>query len=154
MKVTNIIGSTVLAGFIIMSSSSEVFAESSTDISEPLVLRKIMQDMGKNMQAISEGISREDWKLVEINASLVADHPRPPMMEKARILSFVGANMSKFKGHDGKTHEAARELGEIASEEDGYGVIQAFMRLQNTCLACHQRFRKSFQAHFYKSSTD
>ena len=154
IKAMSAIRLTVVTGLVIIASSSQVLAESSTDKFKPLALRKIMRDLGKNMQAISDGISREDWKLVEKNAFQVADHPQPPLTEKVRILSFVGTNVSKFKGHDGKTHNAARELGEIASEEDGYGVIQAFMRLQNTCLACHQRFRRSFQENFYKSSSD
>ncbi len=59
-----------------------------------------MQDLGKNMQAITDGISREDWELVEKAASQVADHPRPPFGEKVRILGFVGTNVSKFKGYD------------------------------------------------------
>ncbi|MBE9564814.1 MAG: cytochrome C, partial [Proteobacteria bacterium] len=58
-----------------------------------------MRDMGKNMQVIADGISREDWKLIEKTAPLIADHPQPPISEKVRILAFVGTDVSKFKGH-------------------------------------------------------
>jgi cytochrome c556 len=124
----------------------QAFAETNP---EPLALQRIMKDMGKNMQVIADGISREDWKLVEKTAPLIADHPQPPVFEKVKILAFVGTDVSKFKGYDGKTHEAARVLGESAAREDGYAIISDFATLQNTCLMCHQSFRKKFQEHFY-----
>jgi cytochrome c556 len=149
MRTAYIIRTTLLAGFAVIAASSQTLAETAPDSSEPLALRKIMQDLGKNMQAITDGISREDWELVEKAASQVADHPQPPFGEKVRILGFVGSDVSKFKGYDGETHNAAYVLGEVAAEKDGYGVVSAFSTLQNTCLACHQSFRKSFQEHFY-----
>lgn len=80
---------------------------------------------------------------------VAADHPQPPFVERIQILSFVGSNVSPFKAHDNKTHNAAIALGKAAIEKDGCKVITAFSILQNTCLTCHQNFRKSFQEHFY-----
>ena len=153
MKTSYIKTRHLLAGIVIIIASSQVFAESATNSTSssdgPLALRKIMQDMGKNMQTIAYGISREDWQLVEKTAPQIADHPQPPLSEKIRVLAFVGTDISKFKGHDEKTHEAARVLERSAAREDGYAVIADFATLQNTCLMCHQCFRKSFQEHFY-----
>jgi len=116
---------------------------------KPLALRKIMQDLGKNMQVITDGISREDWEMVAKVAPLIADHPQPPLVEKMRILSFVGSDMGKFKSHDEKTHRAAQALEQAAARSDGQAVISSFATLQNSCLACHQGFRKPFLEHFY-----
>jgi cytochrome c556 len=116
---------------------------------KPLALRRIMQDIGKNMQVITDGISREDWELVAKTAPLIADHPQPPLVEKIRILSFVGSDAGQFKGHDEKTHQAAQELRHVAKRQDGPAVVAAFATVQNNCLACHQKFRKPFMAHFY-----
>ena len=153
MKTSYIKKRPLIAGIAFIIACSQVFAEtpanSIVSSAEPLVLRKIMQDMDKNMQTITEGISREDWKLVEETAPQIADHPQPPLSEKVRIMAFVGTDASKFKQSDGKTHEAARVLEESAAREDGYAVIADFATLQNTCLMCHQRFRKLFQEHFY-----
>jgi len=80
--------------------------------SEPLVLKKIMQDMGENMQVIVDGISREDWELVEKTTPLIANHPQPLMEERVKVLSFINKDASKFKSYDGKTHESAVALGE------------------------------------------
>ncbi len=146
MKTSHIKGNSLIAGAVIIMTCSQTFAETNP---ESLALQKIMKGMGKNMQVIADGISREDWKLVEKTAPLIADHPQPPVFEKVKILAFVGTDVSKFKGYDGKTHEAARVLGESATREDGYAIISNFATLQNTCLMCHQHFRKSFQEHFY-----
>lgn len=115
----------------------------------PLELRKIMQELGRHMQNVAEGIAREDWARVEKVAPLIADHPQPPLAEKARILAFVGADTGRFRNHDRKTHEAAKAMGQAAANQDGHAVIAAFQALQSSCLDCHQAFRKPFVAHFY-----
>ncbi len=136
----------IITAMILMASSAQTLAETTA---EPLALQKIMSDMGKNMQVIADGISREDWKLVANTAPLIANHPQPPMMEKVKIMTFMGTDMGTFKGYDGKTHQAAQLLGETAATGNGQAVIADFATLQNTCLACHQQFRKPFQEHFY-----
>lgn len=151
MKVAYIFRRTWYSGFLIIAINCQLFAGviPNSNTTEPLALRKIMSDLGKNMQTITDGISREDWKLVEKAASQVADHQQPPFVERIQILSFIGSNVSLFKAHDNKTHNAAIALGKAATGKDGYKVITAFSTLQNTCLACHQNFRKSFQEYFY-----
>lgn len=135
-------------GTLLASTCLQAWADDAGK-TKPLALRKIMQDMGKNMQLITDGISREDWEIVAKVAPLVADHPQPPMAEKLRILQFAGVNAGKFKEYDEKTHLAARALEQAAMRSDGQAVISSFATLQNSCLACHQRFRKPFVENFY-----
>ena len=137
---------------LIIVTSNNLFAAAilNTDSTEHLVLRKIMSDMGKNMQIITDGISRENWKQVKKTALRIADHPQPPFTEKLRILSFVGSDVSKYKEHDQITHDLAIKLSRAAIEKDAYKVISVFTSLQNACLACHQSFRKSFLEYFYQ----
>ena len=136
----------LIAGIVLLFTGAQVSAENS---SEPLALQNIMRDMGKNMQVITGAISREDWALVEKTAPLIADHPQPPMFEKMRIFAFVNTDIGQFKSYDGKTHEAARILGITAGAGDGHAIIADFATLQDTCLMCHEQFRKPFQAYFY-----
>lgn len=138
---------TVVSNLLV--TSCLLFIASGAQAVEPLALQKVMQDLGRNMQTITDGISREDWELVEKTAPLIADHPQPPMMEKMRIMSFVGTNMGKFKAYDGETHEQAQAVGRAAKAKDGPGVILAFRKLQTSCYNCHSDFRKPFVAHFY-----
>lgn len=116
---------------------------------EPLALQGVMKDLGKHMQAIAGAIAYEDWEQVANTAPLIAAHPQPPIAEKARIISFMGSNMGKFKSFDMQTHEAAHEMEHAAHENNGMQVIAAFQKVQASCLACHQTFRKPFAEHFY-----
>lgn len=126
-----------------------LFTSLSTQAAEPLALQKVMKDLGRNMQIVTDGISREDWSQVEHTAHLIGEHPEAPMDEKLRIMAFMGSNMGKFKAFDTRTHEAAHEMAEAAQEKNGQKVISAFQKLQTGCLACHQAFRPAFTEHFY-----
>lgn len=141
--------STVVAGIFLACAGPQAAAESATD-KEPLELRRIMQDLGKNMQSVTDAISHEDWARVAKIAPEIAEHRQPPITEKVRILAFIGTDVARFKEHDGKTHHAARDMAGAAARNDGTGVIAAFAKLQASCLACHQEFRKSFVEHFYE----
>lgn len=149
MSISYINRKTLTTSIAIIMVCGHALAGTVSESSEPLALKKIMQDMGKNMQLIVDGISREDWKLVENTTPLIANHPQPPVGEKVKILSFINKGASKFKSYDGKTHESALALGEAATREDAQAVIAGFAALQKTCLACHQSFRKSIQNEFY-----
>ena len=83
-------------------------------------------------------------------APKIAKHAEPPMSEKIRILAWLGADSGKFRGFDGQVHDAATSMGEAAKRGDGQAVIANFAKVQQSCLACHQDFRKSFQEHFYE----
>lgn len=129
-----------------------VFATCSAHAAEPLELQRVMKELGKNMQAITDGISREDWDTVARIAPMIADHPQPSLTEKMRIMAFMGSDMPRFKAFDGKTHEAAEEMTKSAQEKNGQKVIDSFHKLQSACLSCHQEFRAPFVAHFYGNS--
>lgn len=116
---------------------------------KPLELRRIMKDLGKDMQTVTDAISREDWARVARVAPRIADHPQPPVGEKMRILAFIGSDVGKFKGFDEQTHKAAKTMQAAAERGDGKAVIAAFANLQNSCLGCHQSYRKPFVEHFY-----
>ena len=140
---------TLLAALVLVATSHSAVAENGTSNAEPLVLQKVMKDLGKHMQTITDGISREDWALVEKTAPLIGEHPQPPISEKTRIIGFMGSDMGKFKAYDGETHDAAHKLAHVAQEKDGVAVINAFQTLQTSCYNCHQAFRKPFVKHFY-----
>ena len=148
MKTLNIKCLTLIAGLSSIIVCGQAYAETAIDASKPLMLRSIMQDLGKEMQVITDGISREEWAQVEKAAAKIADHPRPPLTERMQIMSFIGDDASKFKSTDKKTHDAARTLRDAATQKNGQTVISAFAALQNACLTCHQQFRKTIRDHF------
>lgn len=119
---------------------------------EPLALQRAMKDMGRNMQVIVDGLSREDYAVVEKAARAIADHPQPPLGEKLRILSFVGGDKARFKAFDDETHDIAIALAKASKIGNGEEAIAAFQKLQSSCLACHQAFRKPFVEHFHEKA--
>jgi len=137
-----------MAGVLVLGASAACHADDGKSL-KPLALRTIMQDMGKNMQTMTDGIARSDWKLVEKAAAQVADHPQPPAEEKLRIIAFIGAEMGRFKGYDSEANDHALAAGVAAKAGDGKAVIRAFGQLQTSCLSCHTTFREPFAAHFY-----
>ncbi|MDP2810617.1 MAG: cytochrome c [Rhodocyclaceae bacterium] len=116
---------------------------------KPLALQGIMKDMGRNMQVIVDGLSREDYAVVEKAALAIADHPQPPAGEKMRFMGFVGSNAPRFKAFDGETHDNAMALAKASKSGNGEDAIASFQKLQSSCLACHQAFRKPFVDYFY-----
>ena len=135
-------------GTLLASICSQTWADD-VGKAKPLALRKIMQELGRNMQAITGAISQEEWVQVVQLAPKVAAHPEPPLTEKMRILAYLGADATKFRNFDAQTHEAALAMKLAAASSDGKAVIQSFAHVQESCLGCHQAFRKPFVEHFY-----
>lgn len=119
---------------------------------KPLTLRKVMQDLGQNMQLITLAIAKEDWPMVVELAPKVAAHAAPSPDEMARIMEYLGADAAKFRSLDGQTHETAHAMMLAAKNGDGTSVIQSFAHVQESCLNCHQTFRKKIVDHFYGNS--
>ncbi len=138
-----------VAGLALASASVPAPAGTDANTVTPLALRQIMKELGRNMQAITDGISREDWALIEKTAPHVADHPQPPLSERLRLMAFAGTDAGRFKAYDGETRAAAEAVAKGASAKDGKATILAFQRLQTGCFNCHRQFRKPFVDHFY-----
>jgi hypothetical protein len=115
---------------------------------DPLTLRQVMADLGQRMQAITAGISREDWPAVSAEAGLIAGHPQPSFSEKMRIMGFAGTRVNRFRTYDADTRTHARAVGLAAKAGGGHGVAAAFVKLQDSCQGCHQEFRKAYIQHF------
>ncbi|MBS0291378.1 MAG: cytochrome c [Proteobacteria bacterium] len=115
-----------------------------------MALREVMDQLGRDMQAVTGAISKEDWALVAELAPKIARHAEPPASEKIRILAWLATDAGKFRGFDAQVHDAATAMGEAAQHSDGQAVIAAFAKVQQSCLACHQGFRKPFVQHFYE----
>jgi len=139
---------TVVAAVLLACANVPARSQESAQ-AKPLELRQIMRDMGRKMLEIVEAVSNEDWPKAGSAAAAIASHPRPPVAERVRILAFVGADVSKFRGFDEKAEQAAKALQEAAGRADGQAVITSFAALQGSCLGCHQNFRRPLVEHFY-----
>lgn len=139
------------AAIMVLAGSAMADSGLSTEATKPLALRGVMERLGRDMQAATGAISKEDWVLVAALAPKIASHAEPPLPEKVRILSWLGSDAGRFRGFDGQAHDAATAMGEAAKRRDGQAVIAAFAKVQQSCLGCHQSFRQPFVEHFYGS---
>jgi hypothetical protein len=131
-----------LAGFGIAQTTR------ADDAPKPMVLRGVMQQLDRDMQAVTAAIAREDWPKVAELAPKIGNHPVPPLGEKLRILAWLGTDAGKFRSFDTGVREASAAMGEAATRGDGQAAIAGFAKVQQACLGCHQAFRKPFVEHF------
>ena len=110
---------------------------------------EMMEELGEHTQRIVQAINHEDWAWVAREAGMIADHPRPPAEERKQLKAFTGDRHARFAEYDKAVHATAAELAEIAEQGEGREVINAFARLQVSCLDCHASFREDFRQHFY-----
>ena len=136
---------------VALATATTGLGAQSADAAKPMALRSVMERLGRDMQAVTGAISKEEWTLVAELAPKIAKHAEPPLGEKMRILGWLGTDAGKFRGFDGQVHDAASSMGDAAKRGDGQAVIAAFSKTQQSCLACHQSFRRSFVEQFYGS---
>jgi cytochrome c556 len=144
--------STALLLALFTTSASPVGLATDTAAPE-LELRAIMRQLGEDVARIGAGIAREDWPQVAAAARRVADHPQPGLLEKTRVLAFIGTAAPRFRGHDQATHTAALRLADAAAAGDGNAAIHAYADVLQGCHACHAQFRRDFVRHFYPQET-
>lgn len=136
---------------VALATAAAGLGAQSAEAAKPMALRSVMEKLGRDMQAVTGAISKEEWTLVAELAPKIAKHAEPPLGEKMRILGWLGTDAGKFRGIDGQVQGAASAMGDAARRGDGQAVIAAFSKTQQSCLACHQSFRRSFVEQFYGS---
>ncbi|MBI1912294.1 MAG: cytochrome c [Deltaproteobacteria bacterium] len=115
-----------------------------------LEIRGIMKKLGSRTEEVVRGISAGDFKLIEKNALLLADHEKPPISERLRILGFLKTDASGFKAIDEGIHENAAKLAEAAQKQDQEAVLTHFSEVLKSCVKCHTQYRGRIIEHFYK----
>ena len=116
-----------------------------------LQLKSIMNDLNNRMKTIVDAINREDFKSIEENALIIADHERPPMEERVKVLGFLKREAPDFKSIDDSIHARAKDLAETAKKKDIEGVVANFGKVQKSCVSCHTRFKSRIVDEFYKT---
>ena len=115
-----------------------------------LQLRTIMKGMNERMRDIVTAINREDFRAIEENAMKIADHDRPPVTERLRILGFMLGKAPELKGMDDKVHASATELADAAKKKNIDAVLTNFSKVQRACINCHTKFKAQIVEHFYQ----
>ncbi|WP_303908623.1 cytochrome c [Thiohalomonas denitrificans] len=105
-------------------------------------LKSIMAQLGRDMRQVSDGILLGDLEQVAQGAQAVADHPRPSIGQRWRILQGMGDELEGFRQADALVHDKAVELGEAAHAGDRKQALRRYFGLVEACIACHDKYRE------------
>ena len=124
---------TIITGLILalLASTGQAHAD--------LRLRGIMVELETSMEAIVRAISLDDLEAVESNARQIADHEKPPVEERLKILGFLKEDANGFKETDGIVHLSALKMAEAAARKDYEGIVDNYRDVLNGCVSCHTR---------------
>ncbi|WP_019593500.1 cytochrome c [Thioalkalivibrio sp. ALM2T] len=103
--------------------------------------QSVMQGLADDMNRVQSALFVEDFDTVTEAARAIADHPKPSLGERRRVLSAVGTRVGEFRAMDQQVHEAAQGLADAALDQDLDKSIRYHARLVNACIACHGAFR-------------
>lgn len=144
-----IVGSVALGAFQVVAGGAGPPPPPAQTGQPPLALRSVMAVLAVRMEAIVYAVSVGDLKAVEKSALEIADHERPPLEERRKIMAFLGDDAEGFKAADLRVHDAAAAVAAAARAEDLDAVAGKFSLLLKGCVACHARFKSGIVGRFY-----
>jgi cytochrome c556 len=136
--------SLLLVGAVLVSMALPVTSTASTvptDTVETKPLRLLMVGLAQDMDRINTGIWHEDYDLIREGASSIANHPRIPPDQVAKIKKALGPDFQNFVRYDKTVHKTATELVTAAEARDWSGVLSAHTRIRDGCVGCHTAYR-------------
>jgi len=109
---------------------------------ESASLLEVMRQLGTRMGQINDGIWKEDYAAIADAAHYIAEHPKPPMKQRKKILGALGTDAIDFRAADKRVHDDALEVVEAARSEQMPAVVERYQRLVDGCVSCHGQFRE------------
>lgn len=109
-------------------------------------LLQIMRQLGHELNQLSDGLWRDDYAAIATAAQAIADHPQPPVAERTRIITGLGADAGRFRQGDQAVHDAALAVKEAAERQDAEQLLPHYLDLVTGCRRCHTAFRARVRA--------
>lgn len=104
--------------------------------------KNLMQGMLIDSLKINKAIFLDDFSTIEISADNIANHPKPAMRIRKKIMMNLGTEMATFKQHDTVVHNIALEISKAAKAKNMPLVTSNYQRLTQGCLSCHSQFKQ------------
>jgi len=104
-------------------------------------LKLVMQGLLTDTQQLTSAMLTEDFARIEKIAKNIADHPKPSMATRMKLMKAMGSDMAKFKANDSVVHEAAVAMVKNAQNKDIKSVGDNFQTMIGGCLSCHDEFK-------------
>ncbi|MDX2367372.1 MAG: cytochrome c [Colwellia sp.] len=109
-------------------------------------LKLVMQGLLKNTQQLTAAMLNEDFTSIEHQAKSIADHPKPSMATRKKLMKAMGTDMAKFKANDNIVHSAAVDIMKSAQQKNIKDVGENFKKMIGGCLSCHNSFKNKVSA--------
>lgn len=109
-------------------------------------LKSVMQGLLKETQQLTAAMLNEDFTLIADKAKNIADHPKPSMATRMKIMKAMGPKMAKFKANDDVVHSAAVNIMTNAQQKNIKGVGENYKKMIDGCLSCHSMFKSKVSA--------
>ncbi|MDQ6968960.1 MAG: cytochrome c [Mariprofundus sp.] len=104
-------------------------------------LKAIMQQLGRDYAAVDQAILMQDFNAAATAANHIANHEKPSLFQKMKIMAGLRTEMSAFKQADGKVHALAVDIEQAAKAKDMPLLIQRQSGMLSACMACHTGYR-------------
>lgn len=132
----------LIGGTLFSVSPSNTPAARMADTTETKQLRLLMAGLAQDMSRINTGLWHEDYGLVREGASSIANHPKIPPDQIAKIKKELGEDFQNFVRFDKNVHGTATELVSAAEARDWSGVLTKYTELRDGCFGCHAAYRE------------
>lgn len=126
-----------LAAVVMAGSMAAAAAEGGP----PADFKEAMQSLNQSMLQVSDAVMREDYGAMAEAARFIAEHPRPPLQFRKRVMGILGPDAAGFKAVDHDVHQRASDLAAAAEREDLAGVMRHYLHLNQGCVDCHTAYR-------------
>lgn len=117
----------------------------SSDTVDTKPLRLLMVGLAQDMARINTGIWHEDYDLIQQGAASIANHPKIPPAQIAKIKKTLGAEFQNFVRFDKTVHTTATELVSAAEARNWSGVLTKYTQIRDGCVGCHTAYRDQLQ---------
>jgi cytochrome c556 len=134
--------SLLLMGGTLFSAPRPTVSPTTADTVDTKRLRLLMVGLAQDMSRISTGLWHEDADLVQEGASSIANHPRIPPDQIAKIKKALGEEFKNFVRYDKDVHDTATELVRAAEARDWSGILTKQTELRDGCVGCHTAYRE------------
>jgi cytochrome c556 len=108
-------------------------------------LRLLMVGLAQDMSRINTGLWHEDYDLIRQGAANIANHPKIPPKQIAKIKKTLGTEFQNFVGFDKAVHSTSSELVSAAEARNWSGVLKKYDQIRDGCVGCHTAYRDRLQ---------
>ncbi len=119
-----------------------------SDKAKEASLKSVMQGLLTDTQQLTEAMLKEDFTRIAISAKNIAEHPKPSMAIRKKIMKAMGPDMIQFKANDGIVHNAAMNIVINAEQKNIKEIGEQFNQMIGGCVSCHSAFKNKVSALF------